>query len=397
MHTYKTFLKIALKNTPSVMMYFIIFMVICIMSSSQSEKSAEEMYKDSKIRFAVLNRDESDLGENIKDYLAEKNSYVDLEDEDESIRLALFYRSVYYIVVVPEGFENAIKNGEDMELMNYKVSDSSQGYYMDMQVESYMQTLKSYVAAGYSLDEAADKTAETLLDTVDVSLLSDVKEKDINGNPISGSASSEKPSIYYFYTYVPYVFLAIVISGLGPILITFGKKDLKMRINVSSQTFKSYSIQMFMGVVTFGVVALALFNVLALVLYGGTISIAAMVYYLVLTLCFLFVCLGLTYFGGFMFSSTATMGAFSNAVSLSLSFLGGVFVPLEFLGDTMQNIARFTPTYWYIQANNDIIGVEKFSDINIEEFAKHCGVQLLFAAAFFCIGLAVLKHKREEA
>ena len=148
MHTYKTFLKIALKNAPSVMMYFIIFMVICIMSSSQSEKSAEEMYEDSKIRFAVLNRDESDLGETIKDFLTEKNNYVELEDEEEAIRLALYYRSVYYIVVVPEGFENAIKNGEDMELMNYKVSDSSQGYYMDMQVESYMQTIKSYVAAG---------------------------------------------------------------------------------------------------------------------------------------------------------------------------------------------------------------------------------------------------------
>lgn len=98
-----------------------------------------------------------------------------------------------------------------------------------------------------------------------------------------------------------------------------------------------------------------------------------------------------------MFSKTATMGAFANVVSLGFSFLGGVFVPLELLGDTMKNIARFTPSYWYIQANNAIIGVEKFSDIDMGEFAKDCGVQLLFALAFFCVGLAVLRHKREEA
>lgn len=397
MHTYKTFLKIALKNCPSVMLYFIIFMVICIMSSSQGEEAAKEMYKDEEIRFTVFNRDDSELGEAIKDYLSENNRYVEVEDNEETIRLKLYYRSVYYIVVIPEGFEDAIKNGEDMELMNYKVTDSSPGYYMDMQVESYMQTLKSYIAAGYSIDEATAKTSETLLETVEVELLSDVKEKDINGNPISGSASSEKPAIYYFYTYVPYVFLAIVISGLGPIIITFGKKDVKMRINVSAQTFKSYSIQMFLGVVTFGITVLALFNILAVILYGSSLSFAAMIYYLIMTVCFLFVCLGITYFGGFLFSSTATMGAFSNVISLGLSFLGGIFVPLELLGDTMKNIARFTPTYWYVQANNAIIGVENFSDINMGEFAKNCGVQLLFAATFFCIGLAVLKHKREEA
>lgn len=397
MQTYKTFLRIALKNSPSVMIYFVIFMVISIMSSSQGEQAAKEMYQDEEIRFTVFNRDESELGETIKEYLSEKNKYVEVEDDEEAIRFALYYRSVYYIVVIPEGFEEAIKNGGDMELMNYKVTDSSPGYYMELEVESYMQTLKSYIAAGYTLDEATEKTAGTLLEDVKVDLLSDVKSEELSGNPISGNATSEKPSVYYFYTYVPYIFLAIVITGLGPIIITFGKKDVKMRINVSSQTFKSYSIQMFLGVVTFGLVVLALFNILAVILYGSTLSLAALVYYLILTLCFLLVCLGITYLGGFLFSSSATMGSFANVVSLGLSFLGGIFVPLELLGDTMKNIARFTPTYWYVQANNAIIDIEKFSDINMSEFAKDCGVQLLFAAAFFCVGLAVLRHKREEA
>ena len=63
----------------------------------------------------------------------------------------------------------------------------------------------------------------------------------------------------------------------------------------------------------------------------------------------------------------------------------------------MKNIAKFTPTYWYGQANNAIIDIQKFSDIDINEFAICCGIQLLFAVAFFCIGLAVLKHKRAEA
>lgn len=397
MQTYKAFLKIAKKNCPSAMLYFVIFMVICIMATSQNQESQNEIYKDEEINFTVFNRDGSELGEAVKEYLSEKNQYVEVEDEEDAIRLSLYYRSVYYILIIPEGFEDAIAGGGDMEYENYKVADSAQGYYVNMEVESYMQTLKSYIAAGCDMDTAIEKTSATLREDIEVELLSDIQAKEVDGNPISANSSANKPSIYYFYQYVPYIFLAMVITALGPIIITFGKKDVKMRINVSAQTFKSYSLQMFLGVVTFGVIILALFNVLAVILYGSSMSLASLVYYLILTLCFLMVCLGITYFGGFLFSNGATMGSFANVVSLGFSFLGGIFVPLELLGDTMKNIARFTPTYWYIQANNDIIGIEKFSDINIGEFAKNCGIQLLFAAAFFCIGLAVLKHKREEA
>ncbi len=397
MQTYKTFMKIALKNCPSAMLFFVIFMVVCIISASQGETSEQEIYKDEEIRFTVFNRDESKLGDAVKEYLSQKNEYVDVEDNDEDIRLSLYYRSVYYILVIPEGFEEAIANGRDMEFMNYKVTDSAQGYYMDMEVESYMQTLKSYVAAGYDISDAVEKTQETLLENVEVNLLADIQDKETSGNTTTVGSFDSRPSIYYFYQYVPYVFLAIVITALGPIIITFGKKDVRMRINVSAQSFKSYSVQMFLGVVTFGLAIMALFNILAVILYGSTLSFASLMCYLILTLSFLMVCLGITYFGGFIFSNSSTMGSFANVVSLGMSFIGGVFVPLELLGDTMKNIARFTPTYWYIQANNAIIGVEKFSDINMNEFVKCCGIQLLFAAAFFCVGLAVLKQRRSEA
>jgi ABC-2 type transport system permease protein len=107
------------------------------------------------------------------------------------------------------------------------------------------------------------------------------------------------------------------------------------------------------------------------------------------------VSMAITYLGGNLFSKTATMGAFSNVVSLGFSFIGGIFVPLEFLGETMQNVAKFTPTYWYVKANDAILGIKTFSDIDFGEFALNCGVQLLFALAFFSVGLVVSRYKRE--
>jgi len=397
MQTYKAFLKIALKNYPSVLIYFVIFAIISVLSTSQGKKEAETRYKDQEISFTVFNRDGSELGEAVKDYLDVQNVFVDVEDDEEAIRLALYYRNIYYALIIPEGFQETIAAGGDMELMNYKVTDTSVGYYMDNYVESYMQVLKSFIAAGYDVNMAAAKASEVLADSVKVSLVSDVATEGINGNPISsGLISDSKPAFYYFYQYIPYIFLAIIITGMGPILVTFGAKDVRKRINVSAQTFKSYGFQMFLGIITFGGVVLAVFNLLAIILYGGSASPVQIICYIILTSCFALVCLGITYMSGFLFEKTDSVGLVSNVVSLGFSFLGGVFVPLELLGSTIKNIAGFTPTYWYIQANDVILGVEKWSDLNVGEFAKDCGILIMFALAFFCIGLAVLRYKRED-
>lgn len=388
MQTYKAFLKIALKNYPSMLVYLIIFVMMALIASVQVKQTTEEIYKDTEINFTVFNRDDSRIGEALQDYLSEKNIFVELEDDEEVIRGALYYREIYYALIIPEGFEAAIASGKDMELMNYKVTDSSVGYYMDMYVENYMRVLKSYLAAGCELEEAITKTADTLTDSVEASLTEDDKGE---------ITEAEKPQHYYFYQYAAYIFMGVIISGMGPILIIFGKKDVKMRIAVSAQTFKNYGLQMLLGVVTFGMAVFGLVNVLSLIMYGSGISLAEYVCFLVLTLCFVMVCLGLSFMGGFLFRKTEVMGAFTNVVALGFSFLGGIFVPFEMLGGTIKNIARFTPTYWYMQANNVIVGIEKFSDLNVGEFAKECGILILYALAFACIGLAVLRHRREEA
>ena len=394
MQTYKNFLRLAYKSAPSMMIYFVIFAVIAIISTSESKENQELIYQDEEIKFTVFNRDESKTGEAIRECLSKKNNYVEIEDNEEAIKFALYYRDIYYAVVIPEGFEEAIKNGEAMELMNYKVPDSAMGYYMDMTVESFVKTLKGYIVAGYSIEEANAKTIETLSNTVDVKLLADMEDSSNLSSPISGDID-DKPAIYFFYQYVPYIFLAIMISVIGPIMITFGKTDIRKRIAVSSQSFKSYSAQMFLGVVTFGLILLALFNILALILYGENITFAGITSYVIITLCLMAVSMAITYLGGNLFSKTATISAFSNVVSLGFSFIGGIFVPLEFLGDTMINVAKFTPTYWYVRANDTVLGVKTFADINLGELALTCGVQLLFALAFFSVGLVVSRYKRE--
>ena len=72
MQTYKAFMKIAKKNLPSMAIYFIIFMVLSVMMSSQSSDNQEMMYKDEEISFTVFNR-KSDIVPNLEEDIKENN------------------------------------------------------------------------------------------------------------------------------------------------------------------------------------------------------------------------------------------------------------------------------------------------------------------------------------
>ena len=74
--------------------------------------------------------------------------------------------------------------------------------------------------------------------------------------------------------------------------------------------------------------------------------------------------------------------AFTNVVGLSFSFLGGIFVPIEFLGSGAKVIGQFLPTYWYSEALTRIKADGGFNDI------LNCLlIQLLFGVMVMGVGL----------
>ena len=81
----------------------------------------------------------------------------------------------------------------------------------------------------------------------------------------------------------------------------------------------------------------------------------------------------------------------SNVLALGMSFLTGVFVPLEFLGEGIIRFAHFLPSYWYI------LGV-RFIDSYVTgdaltELWQYMGIQMLFAMAVLAVGLAYSRAK----
>jgi ABC-2 type transport system permease protein len=91
-----------------------------------------------------------------------------------------------------------------------------------------------------------------------------------------------------------------------------------------------------------------------------------------------------------------SQNAVANSLSLVLSFVGGVFVPLEMLGENLLAVARFTPAYWYVTALERICSLNSFRGGALAPIWQAMLLQLAFAAALFCVALAVAKHLNES-
>ncbi|MGM9532105.1 hypothetical protein [Intestinibacter sp.] len=83
-----------------------------------------------------------------------------------------------------------------------------------------------------------------------------------------------------------------------------------------------------------------------------------------------------------------------NVVALGTSFLCGAFVPMEWLPNSVLNIAHILPSYWYIKTNEILKSIEVFNFETLKPIIINMGIVLLFSILFIVITNIVSKKKR---
>lgn len=380
MIVFKTFFKILKKYKLVIAIYAGIFLIIMVFNSS-SDTSVGNTFSGESISFTVINRDGSYIGDAIKEYLSKGNNFKEKKDDIKSLRNDLFYRDIYYVLIVPEGYEKSVEAGKPMELTNMKVKASSMGYYMDIKVDRFISAVNNYIAAGEDLQDAVDD-AMNIMDT------------GAEASMVSGDKIKENPDYYTYYTLGSFVIVSIVIGCLAPILMAFGRKDIRKRINCSSINYKNYNLQLAAGSLITCMAIWVIFNLLSWILYSGEMSVPELVLYMLNTLCFILVAMGMAFITGSLVSNDLIINGITNVLGLGMSFLGGAFVPLSVLGEGIRRAAKFVPVYWYIMGTEEISGVKKWADFDLHAIAVDMGVQILYAAAIFALAMVMIKKFR---
>lgn len=105
--------------------------------------------------------------------------------------------------------------------------------------------------------------------------------------------------------------------------------------------------------------------------------------------------LAIAYFMGMLIKKANMISLIVTPVSLGISFMSGVFVPLSMLGSTVKKIAGFIPVYWYEDLNDMFSGFKQLSKNQLNTVYTNLLLQLLFAVALIGGALFVVKYKRE--
>ena len=378
MTVFKGYMRIMKKNTGLILLYLCIFFGVTMALQAAAGKETYTSYESEKIKIGVVDKDNGPLAEGLVKWLEGTHHVTMLEDNREKLQEELFYRNVEYIVVIPEDFyENCMVNGESISVT--KVPGSYSAYYVDQQLESCLNTMRTYLKAGFSQKEAA-------------TAILDKKRGEVTMLDTDGNGST--PGWLYYFRYMPYLFLAVLCYVMGYVLMAFKKNDIPERMQASAVSARRQSLEGLLAMFVMGGGLWGIGMAGAILMYGKTFPGSENFgYYVLNTLVMMAVALSLSYLIGLFVKNSNMLSGIANILSLGMCFLCGVFVPMNIMDRNVLKVSQFLPVYWYELANNTLSSTASLTDSQLQSLWQAYSIQFLFAVAFV-IAAMVIRKKR---
>mgnify|MGYP003372724507 FL=1 len=380
MTVFKGYMKIIGQNKMLILLYVAIFFGCTILFQSTAGKT-ETSYQAEKLNIGIVDEDGGSLAESLTEYLGNLHHLIPIENDVSEIQEKLYYREVDYVVRIPKNFYKKCIEGDE-KLSVTKIPDTYSGSYVDQQINSFLNNARTYQASGFT--EAESASALEKAQSVKVMFSNDEK------------SAEDAPYVYYF-RYMPYLFLALFGFVMGNILIVFQNPNLKKRMAASPVSGRRQSLE---GILCLSLAGLTLWIfviVIGILFYGRDFYTSEnFVYYLLNSASMPFVDIALAYLMGTIAPNRDALTGIANIISLGMCFLGGVFVPLEFMGSHVKAVSHFLPVYWYEKANDLLANFAHMTVSVREQFFKAVIIQLVFVGAFICLTLVIEKYKRVE-
>jgi len=380
---FKLFFQLLKANRRQMIIYVAMYIGILfgIIIPMRGEGSGTQ-YLDQKSKYALMDEDNSELSKGFADSLDALHKKVAVSSFDkEALQDELYASNINSAVVIKKGFEEAFLRGEaEKYLVIYNIPTENKAKLFVNDVNEYLRYISGYVKAGYTVPEAVKATDKIVNEKADVTILAD---KDI----------SQESVIQLFYNYLAWILVLMITTVVAPILIVLNKKEVRNRIECSSFPFAKTNGQILLGAAVAGIGLTVLFTIAAKLYFGASFSGIKVLLMSANLLCYAVLALSIAFMVSKLTGSEMVINMIANVISLGMSFFCGVFVPFYLLAEGVQNIARFMPAYWYIQAISEI---DRYSGDSLPKILQCMGIELLFAAVIIVIGLAVGSARRES-
>ncbi|MBQ6537958.1 MAG: ABC transporter permease [Eubacterium sp.] len=372
MQVFKLFFKVTRSKIGIGVLYTVIFLAICFPMVNASEEKVN--FEDTSLNLYIKDEDQSEASKALVELLGKKHDITEKEMNQQQIMDAMYYSVLDYSLVIPKGYEKYLglteKEDTQKELFEeFHLRDSYATAMMNVFLQEYVRNTRMSVAMGDDLSTAIKKSAER--EEVSVEVVQDPEEEMYDENFTTKFA--------WFFRMLLYILIAVIMSMLGPILITMNGEEQRKRIECSRTTVTSYVTQVFVGSAVLVVAVWLIFLAGGALLYGGMFkgfnSWMAVLNSLIFAA---FVAMFTIFISTFRPSSTV-IGMLAQAVGLGMAFLCGGFVPQTMLGEGVRTVTKILPGFWYERANDLLCGEQKGTTADLWIcFAVQGGFILLF-------------------
>lgn len=154
MTVFKGFLIITKRNLLMVFMYLAIFLTIGILASGSDSNTSGNGFHAQALTVGVVDHDGGVLSKGLSTYLSQYHTVRQMPDDTAKLQDALFNRNVSYIVTIPKDFKVSCLR-EHQALPVSKIPGSTDGYYVDQQINTYLNQARVLTDSGYSDKEAS--------------------------------------------------------------------------------------------------------------------------------------------------------------------------------------------------------------------------------------------------
>lgn len=380
MTVFKTFLKVLNKCKLPIIMYtvFLIFFGGFNMQTSENNTN----FVAEKPDVLIINKDEEKgITKNFVDYIKNNSNIINIENDEEKINDALFYRDVNYIIYIPENYREEFLKGNNPKIEIKSTGDYSASY-AEMLLSRYIKIANIYVKNIESEEELINKINDTLSKETKIEVSSKLDTDNLS-------------KACFYYNFANYSILAGLVYVICLILSSFKKENIQKRTIISSMNYKKINRKLLLSSSLVAIGLWLSYVVLSFILVGDIMFTTHGMMYIVNSFIFSICALTIAFLIGNLITNKNAINGIINVVALGSSFLCGAFVPMEWLPDLVLKIAHILPSYYYISTNEMLKQLEVINFDTMKPVITNMGIIVIFTATFIIITNVVSRKKRK--
>lgn len=380
MTVFKTFWKIVNKYKGTIILYTV--MLISFGGINLTSNDTTTTFTSTLPNIAIVNNDQkSVLTNNLISYLSENSKVVDIENDEEKINDALFYRDVSYVVYIPKNYTNDVLKGMNPTI-DIKSTNDYTSSLEEMMLTDYLNLQNTYLKLTTDQTKLTNYINDTLKDKSEVVLTSKVDTKSLS-------------KVSRYFNFASYSILAVVIFIITLVLTSFKEKTVNKRIVVSSMNYKKHNGLILKSSLLYALIVWVLFSLLAIILLGKSVLNIRGLLLILNTLIFTLQALTFALLISSLVNNKDAIGGIVNVVALGSAFLCGAFIPSIYLPEKVVSISHIFPAYYYNNSNDLVTSLEVINLTTLKPFITNIVMMLVFMLVFIVLNNFIIKNKRK--